>query len=73
MKVIKENSEKITIELSKNDFNILRNIFTHNKNFVDEDLDKNEYEVVKKLIYLENTEKGLFDEIETLLNTHNKK
>jgi len=66
MKVLEENSDKIVIEMSKFDFNNLRNIFSHNKKFVDEDLDKNEYDVVEKIIYLENTEKGLFDEIEKL-------
>ncbi len=69
MKVIKENSENITIEMSKDDFNHLRNIFHQNKKFVDEQLSKSEFEVVSKIIYLENTDKGLFDEITTLLSS----
>ena len=68
MKVVKENSENITIEMSKEDFNNLRNIFHQNKIFVDEQLSKSEFEVVSKIIYLENTDKGLFDEISNLLN-----
>ena len=68
MKVVKENSENITIEMSKEDFNDLRNIFHQNKIFVDEQLSKSEFEVVSKIIYLENTDKGLFDEISNLLN-----
>ncbi len=73
MKVIKENSEHITIEMSKDDFNHLRNIFHQNKKFVDEQLSKSEFEVVSKIIYLENTDKGLFDEISNLLKDISKK
>jgi hypothetical protein len=67
MKVVKENSENITIEMSKEDFNHLRNIFVYNKDFVTNDLDKYGFDVAEKIIHLENTDKGLFDEIETLL------
>ncbi len=73
MKVIKENSENITIEMSKANFNDLRNIFHQNKKFVDEQLSKSEFEVVSKIIYLENTDKGLFDEISNLLKDISKK
>lgn len=69
MKVLKENSEKIVIEMSKFDFNNLRNIFILNKKFCDEDLDKNEYDVAEKIVHLEDAEKGLFDEINKLLNS----
>lgn len=73
MKVLKEDSEKIVIEMSKFDFNSLRNIFILNKKFCDEDLDKNEYDVAEKIVYLENTDKGLFDEIkEVLIKTKSK-
>jgi len=72
MKVLSENSEKIVIEMSKFDFNNLRNIFIQNKKFCDENLNKNEYDVAEKIVYLENTDKGLFDEIDELLkNTKN--
>jgi hypothetical protein len=69
MKVLKENSEKIVIEMSKFDFNNLRNIFILNKKFCDEDLDKNEYDVAEKIVHLEDAEKGLFDEINKLLKS----
>ena len=72
MKVVKENSENITIEMSKEDFNHLKNIFVYNKEFVTNDLDKYGFDVAEKIVYLENTDKGLFDEIETLLK-HTKK
>ena len=66
MIVVKEDSKRITLEMSKEDFNHLRNIFVFNKDFCDNELNKNEYELAKKIVHLEDTEKGLFDAIKTL-------
>ena len=72
MIVVKEDSERITLEMSKEDFNHLRNIFVFNKDFCDNELDKNGYELAKKIVYLEDTEKGLFNAIETLVKGEKK-
>lgn len=74
MKVSKENSNYVTIEFDKNDFNNIRNFFiTNNQEEIKSMCTKSEFKSIEKLVYLEDVDKGLFDELSRVLDEDMRK
>jgi len=69
MKVLKESSEKITVEFQKPSFYIIQNFFLNQKKSdIENHYGKEVVQILEELINLPGTEEGLFNEIEDLLN-----
>jgi len=74
MEVLKENSDKITVEFKKTEFLMIQNFFRFN------DPDKikkmcilDEFNIIENFVYLEDTDKGFYDELSKFLNQQNQK
>lgn len=65
MKVLNENSNTVTIEFDKHDFNEIRNFFITRPEEEIYNLcsSPGQFEAIKKLVHLEDVDKGLFEEI----------
>lgn len=70
MKVQNENSQNITVKFNKDDFLKIQNFFRCNKPGIIKGLCKDEeFSAIKKLVYLDDVNKGLYDEIGKLLDS----
>ena len=69
MKVLKENTEEITVKFDKTEFRMLQNFFICNKpEILKEMCVQDEFKVIEKLVYLKDVDKGFYDELGGLLN-----
>ena len=68
MKVLNENTEEITVKFNKTEFRHIQNFFISNdKEKLKSMCSEDEFKAVKNLVYLEDVDKGLFEEIGKVL------
>ena len=74
MKVLSENSDRVTIEFDKMDLVNIQSFFFSRemKQIKDMCEDNEQFESIKKLVHLEDINKGLFDEIDRVLKEKRK-
>lgn len=69
MKVLNENTEEITVKFNKTEFRHIQNFFICNdKENLKSMCNEDEFKAVEKLVYLEDVDKGFYDELGNLLN-----